>query len=161
VKLSTRGRYAVLALVDLGLHGTQKPVALVDIAARQDLSHQYLEQLFSKLRRALIVQSTRGQNGGYLLARLAKDITIAEIVNAVNEPIKATGCDTASEIGCRGQSSKCLAHDLWRSMDILVSRYLASISLEDIIEKRINDASQLFIEQYAPLAIDEVSNAVQ
>ena len=159
MKLSTRGRYAVLALIDLGVHGKETPVALIDIAARQDLSHQYLEQLFSKLRRAMIVQSTRGQNGGYLLTRPTKDVTIAEIIDAVDEPIKATGCDATSEKGCRGQSSKCLAHDLWRGMDILVSRYLASITLEDVIEKRIKGSEHLLIDQHIPLTLVKVSNA--
>jgi len=141
MKLSTKARYAVIALVDLAQHGKKvdgkiKPISLLDISQRQSLSQQYLEQLFSKLRRAGIVESMRGQNGGYFLAIAPADISISQIVNAVDEPIKSTHCDPNSELGCQGKQSKCLAHPLWMGLENSIHSYLTSITLNDVMTQR-------------------------
>lgn len=141
MKLSTKARYAVIALVDLAQHdrqvdGTIKPSSLLDISQRQSLSQQYLEQLFSKLRRAGIVESMRGQSGGYFLSILPNELSISQIVTAVDEPIKSTKCDPTSDLGCLGKQSKCLAHPLWIGLENSIHSYLASITLEDVITQR-------------------------
>lgn len=141
MKLSTKARYAVLALVDLAMNskevdGKRVPISLFDIADRQELSQQYLEQLFSKLRRADIVKSVRGQNGGYFLAAPAADLSISQIVDAVDEPIKSTKCDPTSHLSCQGKHSKCLSHNLWIGMEHTIRNYLNTVALEDVVKQR-------------------------
>ncbi|NCP62023.1 MAG: Rrf2 family transcriptional regulator [Alphaproteobacteria bacterium] len=141
MKLSTKARYAVIALVDLAQHdkridGKIKPSSLLDISQRQSLSQHYLEQLFNKLRRAGIVESMRGQSGGYFLSVAPADITISQIVNAVDEPIRSTKCDPASDLGCQGKQSKCLAHSLWIGLENNIRSYLTSVTLNDVITQR-------------------------
>lgn len=141
MKLSTKARYAVIALVDLAQHGKLvdgkvKPCSLLDISQRQSLPQQYLEQLFSKLRRAGIVESMRGQSGGYLLSIAPMNLSISQIINAVDEPIKSTHCDPDSELGCQGKQSKCLAHPLWIGLENSIHSYLGSITLDDVISQR-------------------------
>tara|TARA_R110002095_G_scaffold129785_3_gene112546 strand:- start:2805 stop:3329 length:525 start_codon:yes stop_codon:yes gene_type:complete len=141
MKLSTKARYAVLALVDLALHGKKikgkmKPISLIDISQRQNISQQYLEQLFSKLRKSGVVQSVRGQNGGYFLAIPPTDLCISQIVDAVEEPIKSTKCDPNSQLGCQGKQSKCLAHPLWVGLETSIRAYLTSVTLNDVMTQR-------------------------
>lgn len=141
MKLSTKARYAVLALVDLAMNskeaaGKLMPISLIGIADRQKLSQQYLEQLFSKLRRANIVKSVRGQYGGYFLAASAADLSISDIIDAVDEPIKSTQCDPTSDLGCQGKHSKCLSHNLWNGMEKTIRNYLDTVTLEDVVEQR-------------------------
>lgn len=140
MKLSTKGRYAVLALVDLALNsksqdGQMLPVSLFDIADRQSLSQQYLEQLFSKLRRHAIVHSVRGQQGGYFIAVPLDTLTIARIIDAVDEPIKSTKCNPLSDQGCQGKQTKCLTHHLWTGLENNIRSYLSNITLADVISK--------------------------
>ena len=116
MKLSTKGRYAVMAMVDLARHAQAKPVSLSDIAARQEISLSYLEQLFARLRRAGLVKSVRGPGGGYRLARGSTETRVSEIILAVDEPIKATRCTEMGATGCRADRSKCLTHDLWEEL---------------------------------------------
>jgi len=138
VKLSTKGRYAVMAMVDLARQSRNgEPVALADIAERQDISLSYLEQLFGKLRKGAQVKSVRGPGGGYLLARDASDMRISDIIMAVDEPIKATRCTPGSPEGCRTDRSRCLTHDLWEELGNQIYLYLSSISLEDVIEHKV------------------------
>ena len=133
--MSTKGRYAVMAMIDIGANGAGKPVSLSDIAERQDISQEYLEQLFGKLRRANLVASSRGPGGGYMLAREAADIQMAEIINAVDEELQFTRCVGDAVEGCvRGE--RCCAHDLWSSMGRQMMNFLDSISLEDVVAKR-------------------------
>lgn len=141
MKLSTKARYAVLALVDLALHSKTVgrkaiPISLMDISKRQNLSQQYLEQLFQKLRKNNIVQSVRGQNGGYFLSIPPTDICISQIVDAVDEPIKSTKCDPKSDLGCQGKHSKCLAHSLWMGLETTIRSYLISVTLKDVMLQR-------------------------
>jgi Rrf2 family iron-sulfur cluster assembly transcriptional regulator len=138
MKLTTKGRYAVMAMADLARHGTGRPVALADIAQRQEISLSYLEQLFAKLRRGDLVKSVRGPGGGYLLARHADEIRIADVIVAVDEPIKATRCELGSPKGCMGQSSsRCITHDLWEELSHQIHVFLSGVSLGDVIDGRV------------------------
>ncbi|MFA5122501.1 Rrf2 family transcriptional regulator [Zavarzinia sp.] len=138
MKLSTRGRYAVMAMVDLAAHSEGgKPVTLADIAERQEISLSYLEQLFGKLRRGELVKSVRGPGGGYVLGRGATETRIADIVLAVDEPIKATRCQLGTSNGCRGNRSRCATHDLWEELSHQIHLYLSSVSLADVVARRV------------------------
>lgn len=137
MNLSTKGRYAVMAMVDLARHGAGKPVALNEIAQRQEISLSYLEQLFARLRRAGLVVSARGPGGGYKLARSADDTHIADIMLAVDEPLKATRCDLASTLGCTGQQGRCVTHDLWEELSRQIYLYLSAVTIADVVNKRV------------------------
>jgi len=143
VKLGSRGRYAVMAMVDLARHGNDRAVSLGDIAARQEISLSYLEQLFAKLRRGGLVKSVRGPGGGYLLAHDRDAIRIVDIIAAVGEPIHAVRCTPGAAIGCRGDRSRCLTHDLWEELSNQIHLYLSSVSLGDVCEKRVLGTSGL------------------
>ncbi|MFN3626344.1 MAG: Rrf2 family transcriptional regulator, partial [Parvibaculum sp.] len=112
MKLTTKGRYAVMAMADLARHSSGSPVALAEIADRQEISLSYLEQLFAKLRRGNLVKSVRGPGGGYLLSRDADEIRISDVILAVDEPIKATRCELGSPRGCMPSAGRCITHDL-------------------------------------------------
>ncbi len=137
MKLSTKGRYAVMAMVDLACHSKGNPVALADVADRQEISLSYLEQLFGKLRKGGLVKSVRGPGGGYMLSRTAEEVRISDIIIAVDEPIKATRCTPGSPAGCRGNNSRCLTHDLWGELGNQIYLYLSSVSVADICERRV------------------------
>ncbi|MBB5519180.1 Rrf2 family transcriptional regulator [Amphiplicatus metriothermophilus] len=137
MKLTTRGRYAVTALADLAAHGAGAPVALAEIALRQGISVAYLEQIFAKLRRAGLVESARGQAGGYRLARAPGEIRIAEIIHAADEEIKTTACAPGASQGCQGGSARCLTHDLWDELGRQIDIFLNAVTLEDVIERRV------------------------
>ena len=137
MKLSTKGRYAVMALVDLASQSDGRPVALADIAERQEISLSYLEQLFAKLRRGGLVRSVRGPGGGYLLARSAEETRISDAILAVDEPIRATRCKSGSSVGCLTNKSRCLTHDLWEELGNQIHLFLSSVSLEDVCEHRV------------------------
>ena len=135
MKLSTKGRYAVMAMADLGKSVTGKPVALADVADRQEISLSYLEQLFGKLRRAGLVKSVRGPGGGYLLARDAKEIRISDVIQAVDEPINATRCNQSE--GCHSDKARCLTHDLWQALTYQIHLYLSSVTLADVCARKV------------------------
>jgi Rrf2 family iron-sulfur cluster assembly transcriptional regulator len=137
MKLSTKGRYAVMALVDLASQTDGRPVALADIAERQEISLSYLEQLFAKLRRGGLVRSVRGPGGGYLLAHAAAETRISDAILAVDEPIRATRCKPNSSAGCRANKSRCLTHDLWEELGNQIHVFLSSVSLADVCNRRI------------------------
>ena len=137
MKLSTKGRYAVMAMVDLARHGNDRPVSLAEIAERQEISLSYLEQLFAKLRRNGLVRSVRGPGGGYLLAHDRDETRICDIIVAVDEPIEAVRCTPGEAFGCRGDRSRCLTHDLWEELSNQIRLYLSSVSLGDVCEKRV------------------------
>jgi Rrf2 family iron-sulfur cluster assembly transcriptional regulator len=141
VKLSTKGRYAVMAMVDIAAHTQGKPIALADVAERQEISLSYLEQLFGKLRRGGLVKSVRGPGGGYLLAHAAADTRISDIILSVDEPIKTTRCTPGSPAGCRSNQSRCLTHDLWEELGNIIHLFLSSVSLADVIEARVLGSS--------------------
>jgi Rrf2 family iron-sulfur cluster assembly transcriptional regulator len=137
VKLSTKGRYAVMAMVDLARYGNDRPVCLADIAERQEISLSYLEQLFARLRRGGLVKSVRGPGGGYLLTHHRDDTRIADIILAVDEPIHAVRCTPGAVTGCRIDRSRCLTHDLWEELSNQIHLYLSSVSLGDVCERRV------------------------
>jgi Rrf2 family transcriptional regulator, iron-sulfur cluster assembly transcription factor len=143
VKLSTRGRYAVMAMVDLARHSNGLPVSLSEIAERQEISLSYLEQLFAKLRRGGLVKSVRGPGGGYLLAHDRDDTRISDIILAVDEPIRAVRCSPGETIGCRTDRTRCLTHDLWEELSNQIHLYLSSVTLGDVCEKRVLGTSGL------------------
>jgi Rrf2 family iron-sulfur cluster assembly transcriptional regulator len=136
MKLGTRARYAVMAMVDLARHGESGPVSLAEIARRQEISLAYLEQIFGKLRRSGLVRSVRGPGGGYLLAHDRDDTRIADVILAV-ETIEAVRCKPGTAIGCRGDRSRCLTHDLWEELGRQIHLYLSSVSLGDVCERRV------------------------
>ncbi len=161
MKLSTKGRYAVMAMVDLASHNKNKPIALADIAERQEISLSYLEQLFGKLRRGGIVKSVRGPGGGYLLSRSANDLRISDVILAVDEPIKATRCMPGSPAGCQQNQGRCLTHDLWTELGNQIYLYLNSVSIADVCEQRILGSSGLDIGEsgFAGHPIESVAAA--
>lgn len=136
MRLTTKGRFAVTAMIDLALREQGGPVALAAISARQQISLSYLEQLFGKLRRHALVESTRGPGGGYSLGRQASEISVADIIVAVDEPIDATGC--AGKENCMGEESgRCMTHDLWASLNAKMIEYLNSVSLRDLVDEQL------------------------
>ena len=141
MKLSTKGRYAVMAMVDLAIRSGGKPIALSDVAERQEISLSYLEQLFGKLRKGDLVKSVRGPGGGYMLAHDASETRISDIILAVDEPIKATRCTPGSPQGCRSNQSRCLTHDLWEELGNQIYLCLSSISVADVVNERVLGAS--------------------
>ncbi len=137
MRLSTKGRYAVMAMADLAHHSNGKPVALADIAERQEISLSYLEQLFGRLRKGGLVSSVRGPGGGYLLARPSDEMRVSDIIAAVDEAIKTTRCSAGSPSGCHQDQSRCLTHDLWVELSNQIYLYLSSVSLADVCDKRV------------------------
>ncbi len=135
MKMSTKGRYAVMAMIDIGENSAGKPVSLADIAERQDISQEYLEQLFGKLRRAGLVTSARGPGGGYVLARASDEIAMSDVIQAVDEELKVTRCSGDAVDGCV-KGARCNAHDLWSSMGRQMMHFLESVTLEDVVAKR-------------------------
>jgi Rrf2 family transcriptional regulator, iron-sulfur cluster assembly transcription factor len=137
VKLSTKGRYAVMALVDLSAHSDGTPVTLGEIAERQEISLSYLEQLFGRLRKGGLVTSVRGPGGGYKLSRPPEEVKISDIILAVDEPISTTRCEPGTNFGCHHDKGRCLTHDLWDGLGKHIYHYLSSISVADVTEQRI------------------------
>ncbi len=146
LKLSTKGRYAVMAMVDLAMFSDNKPISLADIADRQEISLSYLEQLFAKLRRGGLVRSVRGPGGGYLLAREDTETRISDIILAVDEPIRATRCTPGQPFGCRINKSRCTTHDLWEELGNQIYLYLSSVTIADVVNKRILGTSGLILD---------------
>ncbi len=137
MRLGTRGRYAVTAMVDLALHGTERMVSLSAIAERQRISLPYLEQLFFSLRRAGLVSSARGPGGGYRLSRPAHEIVVSEILHAVDESLSAMGCEGEFGERCGKLPERCLTHDLWERLSSVVYVFLQGVSLADVAKRRI------------------------
>lgn len=144
MKLSTKGRYAVMAMVDLACNSNGSPVALADIADRQEISLSYLEQLFGKLRKGGLVKSVRGPGGGYLLSRPAQQTRVSDIILAVDEPIQTTRCTPGSPAGCHNHKGRCLTHDLWEELGNQIYLYLSSVSLGDVVDRRLLGSSGIF-----------------
>ena len=134
MKLTTKGRYAVTAVLDLAFHENNGPVSLADISERQGISLSYLEQLFSRLRRNKVVSSTRGPGGGYSLARPDNEISMAEIISAVDESYDATSC--GGEGTCSGDEYQCLTHDLWHELSQEIHEFLNGIMLSEMKLRR-------------------------
>ncbi|MCZ8251411.1 MAG: Fe-S cluster assembly transcriptional regulator IscR [Hylemonella sp.] len=135
MRLTTKGRFAVTAMIDLALRQNNGPVTLAAISQRQQISLSYLEQLFGKLRRHELVESTRGPGGGYTLARKAADITVADIILSVDEPIDATQC--GGKENCLGDGGRCMTHELWASLNTRMVEFLDSVTLQKLVDDQL------------------------
>ena len=135
MRLTTKGRFAVTAMIDLALRQSNGPVTLAAISQRQQISLSYLEQLFGKLRRKELVESTRGPGGGYTLAREAKSITVADIILSVDEPIDATHC--GGKENCMGEAGRCMTHELWSSLNARMVEFLDSVTLDKLVQDQL------------------------
>ena len=135
MKLTTKGRYAVMAMADLALYQNGKPVSLNDISLRQNISLSYLEQLFSKLKNGKLVKSIRGPSGGYILDKSPKDIKVSNIIFAVDEQVKTLNCKKDSKKGCNGKSTKCITHNLWDDLESHINSFFENKSLSDLLKE--------------------------
>ena len=136
MKLTSKGRYAVMALVDLARFDSINPVSLRDISLRQGISLDYLEQIFSKLKKNNIVKSIRGTQGGYILSKNPNDIKLTNIFYAVDERVKTVQCKKDSKKGCTGKTTKCITHDLWDELETHINSFFENKSLKDLINNR-------------------------
>ena len=137
MKLGSRGRYAVMALVDLASNDEQGPVSLADISRRQCISLSYLEQLFAKLRKADLVKSVRGPGGGYLLSKGPEKTNISEIIIAVDEPIQTTRCGEMGGKPCTGRLERCATHWLWRELRLHIVEFLSGVTIADVLSGKV------------------------
>ena len=135
MKLTTKGRYAVMAMADLALYKDNGPTSLSDISLRQNISLPYLEQIFIKLKNSNLVKSTRGAKGGYVLEKPANDIKISNIISAVDEEVKMLNCKKESKKGCNNKSTKCITHNLWDQLDQHINNFFEKVKLQDLIKK--------------------------
>ena len=136
MKLTSKGRYAVMALVDLAKFNNINPVSLRDISLRQGISLDYLEQIFSKLRKKEIVQSVRGTQGGYVLNKKMKEIRLTNIFDAVDEKVKTVQCKKESKKGCNGKATKCVTHNLWDELENHINNFFEQKTLEDLVKEK-------------------------
>ena len=138
MKLSSKGRYAVMALADIAKFDPNEPVSLRDVSLRQGISLDYLEQLFLKLKKNDIVDSVRGIKGGYILSKEASNIKISDILSAVDEKVKTIGCEKHSKKGCNGKTAKCITHDLWDELEEYINNFFEKKSLKDLLNQSTN-----------------------
>ena len=139
--LGTKARYAVMAMVDLAAQASDKPVRLAEIAARQEIPLAYLEQIFARLKASGLVKSVKGPGGGYRLARAVAELPISDIVVAADEQMKMTRCEVHSTGGCMATKARCLTHDLWDGLSEQIFNYFHSITLEDVVKRRLGHAA--------------------
>ena len=142
MKLTSKGRYAVMAMADLAKSNIKKPTSLAEISLRQGISVSYLEQLFLKLRENNLVQSVRGPLGGYVLTKYPEQIKLLSIINAVDEKIKTVKCKKESKKGCNGKSIKCITHNLWDDLEAHINKFFEDNTLSDILFKEVRDISK-------------------
>ena len=142
MKLTSRGRYAVMAMADLAKNNVKEPTSLAEISLRQGISISYLEQLFLKLRKNNLVQSSRGPSGGYVLAKPPGEIKLLSIISAVDEKIKTVKCRKESKKGCNGKSIKCITHNLWDDLETHINKFFEDNTLKDILFKEVRNNSE-------------------
>ena len=135
MKLTTKGRYAVMAMADLALFRNKGPTSLTDISLRQNISLAYLEQIFIKLKNSNLVKSVRGAKGGYILGISPEEIKISNIISAVDEKVKMLNCKKESKKGCNNKSTKCITHNLWDQLDQHINKFFEQVKLNDLIKK--------------------------
>ena len=135
MKLTTRGRYAVMAMADLALFKDKGPTSLTDISLRQNISLAYLEQIFIKLKNKNLVRSVRGAKGGYVLQNSPDEIKILNIISAVDEEVKMLNCKKESKKGCNNKSTKCITHNLWDQLDQHINNFFEKVKLQDLVRK--------------------------
>ena len=138
MKLTTKGRYAVMAMADLALFKDNGPVSLTEISLRQNISLAYLEQIFIKLKNNNLVKSIRGAKGGYILERPATEIKISNIISAVDEEVKMLNCKKESKKGCNNKSTKCITHNLWDQLDQHINNFFEKVKLQDLVKRNLN-----------------------
>tara|TARA_B100001996_G_scaffold335023_1_gene285491 strand:- start:153 stop:578 length:426 start_codon:yes stop_codon:yes gene_type:complete len=136
MKLTTKGRYAVMAMADLASFQNGKPVSLNDISLRQNISLSYLEQLFSKLKNEKLVKSVRGPSGGYILEKNPEDIKLSNIIFAVDEEVRTLNCKRDSKRGCNGKTMKCITHNLWEDLEQHINNFFENVSLSDLLKQK-------------------------
>ena len=136
MKLTTKGRYAVMAMADLASYSKDKPVSLSEISTRQNISLAYLEQLFIRLKEDKLVRSVRGVKGGYALDKPASEIKLSNIFKAVNEEVRTLNCKKESKRGCNNKSVKCITHNLWDKLDIHINGFFENIKLEELVKRQ-------------------------
>ena len=142
MKLTSKGRYAVMAMADLAKNNVKEPTSLAEISLRQGISIAYLEQLFLKLRKNNLVQSVRGPSGGYLLSKNPEEIKLLSIISAVDEKIKTVKCKKDSKKGCNGKSIKCITHNLWDDLEAHINKFFEDNTLNDILFKEVRNNSE-------------------
>jgi len=142
MKLTSKGRYAVMAMADLAKNKDKEPTSLTEISLRQGISIAYLEQLFLKLRKNNLVQSVRGPSGGYVLTKTPEQIKLLSIINAVDEKIKTVKCRKESKKGCNHKSIKCITHNLWDDLEAHINKFFESNTLKDILFKEVRNNSE-------------------
>ena len=138
MKLTTKGRYAVMAMADLAVFKDKGPISLTEISIRQNISLAYLEQIFIKLKNNNLVRSVRGARGGYQLEKSANEIKISNIISAVDEEVKMLNCKKDSKKGCNNKSTKCITHNLWDQLDQHINNFFEKVKLQDLIKKNSN-----------------------
>ena len=144
MKLTSKGRYAVMAMADLAKNNAKKPINLTEISLRQGISLSFLEQLFLRLKKNNLVLSSRGSRGGYVLSKSPEEIKLSSIINAVDEKIKTVKCKRESKRGCNGKSSKCITHDLWDDLESHINNFFETNTLKDILYRsRKNNQREL------------------
>ena len=132
MKLTNKGRYAVMAMADLASYANKGPVSLTEISSRQNISLAYLEQIFLKLKNNKLVKSSRGANGGYILEKPASEIKLSNIIFAVDEEVKTLNCKKNSKRGCNNRSTKCITHNLWDQLDQHINGFFEGVKLQDL-----------------------------
>ena len=142
MKLTSKGRYAVMAMADLAKNNAKKPINLTEISLRQGISLSFLEQLFLRLKKNNLVLSSRGPSGGYILSRDPDEIKLSSIISAVDEKIKTVKCKKESKKGCNGKSVKCITHDLWEDLEIHIHNFFEKNTLRDIVYKTSKGSTQ-------------------
>tara|TARA_Y100001949_G_scaffold68140_1_gene57762 strand:- start:58 stop:498 length:441 start_codon:yes stop_codon:yes gene_type:complete len=142
MKLTSKGRYAVMAMADLAKNNVKEPTSLAEISLRQGISIAYLEQLFLKLRKNNLVQSVRGPSGGYLLSKNPEEIKLLSIIRAVDEKVKTVKCKKESKKGCNGKSVKCITHNLWDDLETHINKFFEDNTLNDILFKEVRNNSE-------------------
>ena len=142
MKLTSKGRYAVMAMADLAKINTDRPTNLTDISLRQGISISFLEQIFLKLKRNNLVKSSRGPSGGYLLAQSPEEIKLSSIIKAVDEKVKTLGCKKESKKGCNGKSVKCITHNLWDDLENHINKFFENNTLNDILFREVRNNSK-------------------
>ena len=138
MKLTTKGRYAVMAMADLATNANGSAISLTEISSRQNISLAYLEQIFIKLKNKKLVKSTRGANGGYRLERPASEIKLSYIISAVDEEVKMLNCKKNSKKGCNNKSTKCITHNLWDELDQHIHDFFEKVKLQDLVKQNSN-----------------------
>ena len=138
MKLTSRGRYAVMAMADLASNANHGPISLTEISLRQNISLAYLEQIFIKLKNKKLVRSARGATGGYILDKPASDIKLSYIIFAVDEKVKTLNCKKQSKRGCNNRSTKCITHNLWDQLDQHINGFFDKVKLQDLVKQNLN-----------------------